>query len=452
MNRIPTVRYGSLAGSFAVLSLLILFFQNCTPQVASNSLVQPKKPSVNTGNVGSIPFAFDYSPDIISYMSCAQNETGGAGHLDNRFYSFKVGSYLDGSGLRLRQEFIDYMTNNFTYKDVLDPQSIRDALTSGTENKGTFIQLSVRESTPLATGVFYLGNVQSPPLYQAFNVMPSPWLNLSTDEFLPQLLDLFDDPTLSLTSLGTSQIQTYPLETTISYFMSQSGLYKELGAKDLREYLMDTSTNINKFLTVSFSIDTKVNSNIADWYVARSAPSSQSTNNLIRGNGFKLTFAADGSSRGAVKRASLSAIEELNLSETQAPAVPLNWDCNNTDYSLMIVSPRDAIKTDPASLCKAPDLTSGSYAPYLDLHNSIRKVLPESKWAILNVQDKCVVPIDLSVYNAPATPIYSLLPDCYGERDTYQVAYQLSTSCQEGVPMGGYVCPNFVSFCFKPTN
>lgn len=430
----------NLGKSFLFLFGLLVFFQNCGPQAAINSLQEPEVPHISDSNVGLIPFAFEYQPDMISYMSCSSSSFA----MDPRFYTFKVGSYSTGSGLKLRQEYIDYITNNFTYKGSLDDQVIRDSLTYGKNHNGALIQLALRRSTPLFYSIINRPQLNTPPLSEAYNLMPSTSLPLTNKEFLPQLVDLFKGNIDPITTMGTSQIQTYPLETTLRW---NWGPYTQTDARSLRTTLMTTTDNIKSYLTLSFSEDLATSAS-TDLFIARRA-SSPLSDNLIWGKGYSLTFAADGGGRTLSKQATLSSTTEVNLSETTAPAEPNVWNCNSTDYSLMIVSPRDAIVGDPASHCVPPDLTSASYN--LELHNKIRLHLPESKWAILNVTDRCVVPIEKTILDAPSTPNYNSLPDCYGDRALFSIDYEdpTATCVESSKGTGQYTCADFVSFCFK---
>ncbi len=96
------------------------------------------------------PFAFDTLVDTVSYMSCSGAESTAA---ESAYYTFRVGAYANGSGIRFSDEFLNATQD-------LSPMQRVESLGQNTQNRGSVLQLSVRKESSYVT-VFSEGSSAS---------------------------------------------------------------------------------------------------------------------------------------------------------------------------------------------------------------------------------------------------------------------------------------------------
>lgn len=414
-----------------MLAILVLTsFQNCSSQDFSNSLTQASASKVDASNMDKIPFAFDFVPNQISYMSCSRSadknssgQSSSTTHLNdpNVFYTFKIGAYGSG-GLALRREFIDFVKANFSNKGVLGDSEIQDALSYGTAHGGAALQLAIRGATPVTTKVYSVGEITEGITYKLFpqNVL------LTAKEFLPQMVSLFRNPSTRLNVLGSSSLQSYRLEAALH--PEQNSSYTELTSENMRQLLQTTNPEQSNLLAVTYSHDLRQPENSSSMWIARDTGST-SSDNRAWGSGYKLTFASD--MRISSKQSVIGSITEYNLS-TFEPTTSV-WKCPQS-FRYIIVSPQDRT----AYPCVEVTDESTLNAVQRDDLNKIRRHLTSGEW-IVDPIHQCV---------SPKRPNL----DCYGNRAFNPVAYTDSgTQC--GLDSNNLYlhkdCAEFVSFCFR---
>lgn len=430
-----------LIGGFIVASLAILLnFQNCSNQDLSNTLTQPSSSKVDSSNLDKIPFAFDFQADQISYMSCSRTndkkdqtdttpaQVASITHLNdpNVFYTFKVGAY-ENSGLTLRPEFIDFVKSNFTFKGVLNDSEIQDAFSYGSAHGGAAIQLAIRESTPIASQIQFVES-SSPTQGLSFQLLPANVL-LTFKEFLPQLISLFKNPKIRLTSLGSSSLQNYRLEGAI-HEESVEG-YNELTAEQYRSKLQSSTSTLSSLLALTYSKDLRLSENSNSMYIARSTPSTTS-DNRVWGTGFRMAFESD--PRMKWKKNVISSLQEYDLSTFEPTSS--TWTCPQW-FRFMIVSPLDKDTPGPAFCQEVPNESV--------LDDNQRKILKQMR-RHLNPSEWIIDPIHQCV-----SPKRSNL-DCYGNRAFNPIDYA-GRGSQCGLDSNNLYlhkdCAEFVSFCFR---
>lgn len=120
-------------GAFIYLIMIffgLLIFQNCS---------DPLELSEEDASTFSdkLPFAYDVKMDTFSYMSCADMTQT---NYDRRaIHTFHIGAYEEGSGVRLRQEFLD-ATSSFR------SSARADALSKSPTNSGAILQFAARNT------------------------------------------------------------------------------------------------------------------------------------------------------------------------------------------------------------------------------------------------------------------------------------------------------------------
>lgn len=436
-------------GKFAGISILLLIlviltsFQNCGTQDYSNTMTAPSGAVVDLSNADQIPFAYDYVANQISYMSCSHTNDSKDGvsaiatHLDNSntFYTFKVGAY-DTAGLTLRSDFINFVKSTYSFKGTLDDQKIKDALTFGTAHKNAALQLSVRDTTPIAAALFSPSALSGSPDKISkptdYNLFPYNRYIAST-EFQSQLVDLFKNPTKRLTALGTGTVP-YNLESALHYEKLPN--YTEYGSQQIRNFI-ESNSQI-KYLSVTYSEDPgEGGTSTSPEYLARSA-NPELSSNLAWGTGYQLKFTTPSSYPfgRSQKNNVLDKIQEVNLSLIKQPTTP-GWTCpSNLRY--IIVSPRDISDTGRYP-CKETDYKYLSLAQQ-KLYTILRRHLPIDQWGI-DVTNQCIYP------KQPGA-------DCYGGSNIKPIDYSKNTSTACGFDPGSNkyldtICAEFLSVCVR---
>lgn len=427
-----------------VMSLLVLIsFQNCGTQDYSNTLTQPSGTLVDLSNSDKIPFAYDFMANQISYMSCSRTADSKNGtkasttHLNNTntFYTFKVGAY-DTAGLTLRSEFISFVKDTYSFKGVLEDQKIKDALVQGGAHKNTSFQLSFRDATPIAAGIFspsaLSGTQNSISKTIDYNLFPYSRFIAST-EFQPELVNLFKNPNTRINTLGTGS-NPYKLESSLHF--EQLNAYLENGAQQIRNFI--SSSSQTRYLSVTYSEDPNGGGSpgTTTEYIARSA-NPEISSNLVWGTGYQIKFTTPSQSPflRPQKNNVLASVQELNLSVLNQPNTPL-WSCP-ASLRFIIVSPKDT-GIDGAYPCKETNfanLTSENQKKYAIL----RRHLPEDQWGI-DPGRQCIYPKQSG-------------SDCYGGSNIKKIDYSYNNGAACGQdPNDAYldtICSEFLSVCVR---
>lgn len=380
-----------------------------------------------TSQASSIPFAFDFRANQLSYMSCSRSNVQGPDNTFSSltslsdptvFYTFKIGAY-DDAGLGLRQEFINYVKNNFTSKGVLADSYITDAITAGTAHSGAALQLAIRDTTPIDRFLVSFENRDEPSIGISYNLFPERVL-LNMRDFFPQMIALFKTPGMRLSTLGTASLQQYKLESAIHFEQEQA--YQENTAEQVRQKLSTQSGPLSSLLTITYSKDLRYS---ASPYIARPFQTAAS-DNRVWGVGYGLKFISD--PRLQWKQNVIDSVQEYDLTTFEKTS---NWTCHQS-FRYIIIAAKDrgtygCIDRDPAQLntVQKQDLLK------------IRRHLIAEKW-IVDPVNHCVSP-------------KIARDDCYPNSSFREIDYRGATRC--GIDSNGRSlekdCPEFVSFCFR---
>ncbi len=428
------------SGFFVGIIIILTSFQNCGTQDYSDSLGLPSTPDVNANNADEIPFAFDYRVNQITYMSCSRskdkvgNLQSSTTHLNNPsvFFTFKMGSYptssMDAAGLTFRKEFIDYVIANLTHKGTITDTNIQNAITNATAHGGAALQFGIRESTPIASSLVYFSGGGSPVKSVDYDLIPQNLL-LTSNEFLPQLLQLFKKPLPRLTTLGTASLQTYRLEGAINY--QSLSHYDEMAAQQIRDQL-SSEAGLSQILTVTYSKDLRVVENLQTSYEARGTHSLDSSNR-VWGTGFNLKFqSATNGTRW--KENILKSVTESDLSNFNTMAAS-TWSCPS-HFRYLIVSPQDR---NPGGAYPCKDPNESQLTPQqMNTLTILRRHLPSSEW-IIDPEMECISPRKTHL-------------DCYGNRAFNPIDYYGSASRCGLDDNNNYLhrdCAEYVSVCLR---
>lgn len=448
MESIKKPSFSNLAlGGIILLTLVILTsFQNCGTQDYTNTIMNPTGTSVDSSNIDSIPFAFDFKINQISYMSCSRSSdkindslTASKTHLNNSnaFFTFKAGAY-DNAGLTFRSEFINYVKKTYTFKNQLSDSEIQNAIALGSQHSGSSIQLSVRGTTPISSAIFAPSTMVSnsssapPEVLKDYSLFPYN-SNLTTTEYLPQLVALFKNPTVRLNKLGTA----YPAKLESALHYEKISDYDEAGAQFIRNEIEGGS--YEKLLTVTYSYNLKAETGglqPPSAYIARSANTELSTN-LVWGSGFKVKFTSptDGWIRPQKNNVLLS-VKESDLSVLNQTSNSA-WTCP-PELRYMIISKKD-INVWSTSPCTDTSNGVGLNSVQLAQLNILLRHLPKEEWAI-DVLHQCIYPRKDS-------------DECYGSRNLKPVDYSKSgANCGYNGSDGSYYsksCAEFFSVCIR---
>jgi hypothetical protein len=115
-----------MVGGLIVAS--VAFFQSCSDPLLDMS--------EQSSFAEKLPFAYDTTLDTIAYMSCAGGTTSAN---RNAIWSFRVGAFASGNGIRLTDSFLN-STSTFSASQRAA------ALAESTKNKGAVLQLAVRQA------------------------------------------------------------------------------------------------------------------------------------------------------------------------------------------------------------------------------------------------------------------------------------------------------------------
>lgn len=426
--------FSALTGVVLGMLALITTFQNCSTQDFSNTLSQGSKDAngINESNAGSIPFAYEFKVNQISYMSCshsgdkepvAPNRLANPNNISdpNVFYTFKVGAYTplpneslnSNAGLSLRTAYLDYMKTTFSTNGSVPDKTIQDSLAYGTAHTGAALQIAIRNDRNLTA-------IIGAPMGQVtFSLLQN--VLLDKTEFLPQLSALFNSSNRPLTSLGTSSEVFYRMETALHF--EQDSLYQEYTAETLRSSLTTTAHNL---LALTYSENLRDIANKDIYHKARSVTTDE--NNRVWGTGFRVKFATD--SRVDQGQRVIGEVIPIDLSKLERTTD--SWSCPDA-YRFMIMSPQDPVPGMGGMLCQ--DMEENSLDPAKKVAmKRVRRHLPAAEWGV-NLDQRCVFPKNNNF-------------NCYANRAFKEVQYSTG-KC--GISGGIYLdksCAEFVSFCF----
>lgn len=328
---------------------LLFGFQNCADPL---ELANEDNASFNK----KLPFAFDTAVDTLSYMSCSGVDTG---YQQRAYYTFRVGAYEEGSGVRFTE---DYLSATANYA----PSQRAEAISQSSQNAGAVLQLSIRE-------------------YGHYDVLQGGGGSKDGEDY-NNLLAPLDSPVISEQIAGLAEGQR------VNYFSGIPGLdnrrlegsirfmKNESLAKDIRDKLEASSIVALTYGDVDGS----------DVRIAKGPDPAKS----VYGTGFRVSFGyghalATGAPTTAYQTGAIRRVPR-NLTETNlltGRTEMSQWSC---PYTFMIVRPQDLGTS--YGLGQAFCNTSAENPASTDpAYLAIRSVLRLEDWHV-DLTRKCVVP------------------------------------------------------------
>ncbi len=410
------------------LLLPLFLFQNCAgPLDIDDTEISPLASSVS--------HAFEFQADTIAYMSCDAGNT-----TDNSLFTFKVGAYNQGSGVKLTDSYIESLGNS------RDSDRI-DALVNSPANQDALLQLSVRNPTNL-TQTYGLGGFNEGTDFDNF------FYNLTTQNIVEELYSLERDDRLNYFNQGVAGVPGIAPEGIIRFNSSYNA------ARDLREQL---GGGLQLILGYGDELIPENNTFIKG--LDDGSPRGRSFNiNFGIGRGMTITPGSNQASftstfRGEATKV-LSFVTEQDLETNQT--ISGNWDCPER---LRFVIARPSSEGDTNISCginpldinkgfiqdSASSPTSHPTNPFQNYfsqeeYQAVRAVLPANQWTV-DLGRRCVVPKDPESADR-----------CYGEGgfdpnvnpdgNINYYATDDSGRCGSG-STNTAGCPHYVSICVR---
>ncbi|OFZ28581.1 MAG: hypothetical protein A2622_05675 [Bdellovibrionales bacterium RIFCSPHIGHO2_01_FULL_40_29] len=341
-----------------LVSGLVVFFQNCSPQQNTGLLGTLESPSTIADKVVTdAPFAYDLVVDTISYNSCVGeylNESGlhGLKIGANEGFVDSLGTGAVKAGLKLRSDFLEYVGTNVKPKypsTVITPAQIKNVLANSSLNKDVRVQFAVRKIADLSViqDIISPGSQTVPfSLPRDGLVIHSPLTddpvitNLTKNvQFAaggtvlsegPRLYNLQSEssPSPIQASFGFSNItdETFPLENAGTDNMGIAERY----AETVRNKFNLTSSE-KYILAITYGTLDAVGSETSGVDDGLSTPkrADDSDTSKAYGRSFALQFGLPTSPVAAGwKNVALKSVTESNLSDA-SPASGSRWDCRS---------------------------------------------------------------------------------------------------------------------------
>lgn len=395
-------KYRQVIISLGVVLSLVMVFQNCA---------EPLELSETDASTfaDNLPFAYDVKMDTFAYMSC---NTEVSSFEPRAVFTFRVGAYESGSGLRLSDDFVD-STKNYS------EQARAESLFRSPTNSGAILQLAIRNSSVdyqqillNSSGAVQLGKDVENYLNGA---------TLDSPGIATPLLALEEGKRLRYFS-GTPGLDGRFLEQSLRFnSVLKSVTDKMLGSTGSRVTLAYTQDN-----------------NPLNYFVR--GPDKNNLSRSIYGLEFRPTFAPPTriSDKATISTAQdrnriLQSLGVANIAEKTTKAETM-WSCP-PEYRYVIIRPEDAKAN--ANLCP---LTNWSYDnPPSGRERELevlRRVIRVEDYYV-NMSKRCIVPKDSANH-------------CYPSESTgIDIKYN-GTSCNDDPENDIYQCPNFVSVCVAP--
>ncbi len=358
-----------------------LLYQNCAPPAAEEDF--------SSQGTDDTPFAFDIKMDTIAHMTCTATNAA--------TFTFKLGAYLDGNGIGLSQEFMDYVGTD-------RPEQLLEVLRNSENNSVAQPQAAVRNSSG------------TNPYLSLYSVGGS-----NTHEIMGPLGA--DHYATSLALSGERRIRFF--RRVASAF--DRNVEFRMGAMGSLANLMGLRTQLEQGgqLTASFVDYQQPNS-------APLAPDPQEAGFRAYGRGYQLGFQADSNFEANHRRRMVSVTTKNMLDQS---TIPEQWNC----VHYRVIRLRDW-QADP-SLCPistdpAPTENRNS------LHEFTRRVLdPTAQHWYIHTREPAVAPLNVANCIVPKAPVDT----CYGNGNN-EVIYG-SQACDDTDQDGTNQCPHYLSIC-----
>ncbi len=437
--------FRSVGGVLGML-LLTVSFQNCgkagfdtelssTDESSSDLALTNKYGSNYATKVANIPFAYEATFDTISFNSCAYSQLP-ASSKKGGFYTIKAGAYTNKGGLKINDDFFQYMKDNFgpVYPNTeITRDEMKEYLSDSPVNKDTQLILGMRSASNFLSGYEKIKSSDN-------EAAGLPLLStLATAEILETALNQRVYNSYLSTGGGDGVYESYfPFSTELKNF-EMDMLWNSAPATV--DTIMDSFSSMRMILAYS------VKDSIAFDVLNPDTGSSLNSISKAYGRAYKLSFAAPykaGAHLGN-PRTTLSAVQEYDLLKSSTATG--TWTCD-AKKKLMIMRWQDVEKT-PA-LC--PPMTAAEMLANRAALAVVRRHLPADKWDVnLAVSQPCAVPKEgVSCYNEssivntisnvdnPNKVDYSLTMECF--QDNANITYSGGTRPNP-------LCAKFISFC-----
>lgn len=363
-----------------------------------------------------MPFAYDAVPDTLSYMSCANSPTNA---LPRAIYTFRIGSYADGSGLGFSPAIWPYMS-------TLKGSQRLKVLETMTQNVGTRVQLAIR-------------NGQNLQIVSTINSG-----NPSLDLDYTNLLSTLDSQGIIQRVASLSS-----LTQRINYFSGTSGLDNRLLEGSLRFVNSESlAQSVRNNMQSGYLLTLTYNQASANPVAAMQVTGSPQ--NRAYGRGYNLVFAIDSANYSSADNRVLDQVNEVDLATGLTAGTNVGaWECLPEDR-YMIVRATDWVANNLLCTPQSDEAMLSTDRPVREAKlNKIRRVLRNEDWFV-DVVNQCIV----------AKPTQNLGPNndaCYGPLPNgYSIAYNNNiinaidsfATCTQA-SAGTTICPHYVSVCTR---
>lgn len=383
---------------------LVLIFQNCAEPLELSETDQ----STFSDN---LPFAYDVKMDTFAYMSCNTESTA---FEPRSIFTFRVGAYEEGAGLKLTDEFLK-STKNYT------AQARKEALYRSPTNSSAILQLAVRNSSVD---------------YQQILLNSSGAVQLGKD--IENYLNsaTLDSPGVSANLLALEE------NKRIRYFTGTPGLDGRFLEQSLRfnQVLKSVTDKMQgstgSRVTVAYTQD----NNPLNYFVR--GPDKNNLARSVFGVEYRPTFAPPIrlSDRNFIATAKdrnriLQSLGVVKIAQKNTTPETM-WSCP-PEYRYVIIRPEDA-RANP-NLCPLANWTFDNPPTGREKELEILRRVVRIEDYYVNMSKRCIVPKDTA-------------NNCYptdNESYTFNIQYN-GTSCNDNPETGVYECPNFVSVCVAP--
>lgn len=399
-------------------AVLMLFFQNCGKAGfdadlessgsygMSDAALTAKYGASAASKVQSAPFGFDVDVDTITYNSCADPSL--KSYANRGFFSVMLGSY-DTGGVRINQEFFDYVNSNFSPiygNSTISENQYKSILADSPANAGALPTAAVRVKNSL-TDIYADGNL------------------LIDKDIVPMSANLTHS--LLLDTLFTNY------GTTVSYFPF---------APERRNFEAKLTFNTDEFQADTFRSLLSSDAVLALTYlldnskeIYRIRPDSGYPTTRAYGKAYSMHFVKPLAS-GVVVDDSVPArivggIEVINLE-------------NGNSGGMLTCSYYTVVRrADAAARC--PAMTQAQMISHKVELMKLRRHLRADQWDV-NPAVGCVVPKHTSCYKEENLQSYNLPEVLY---DPSQECHSPTNTSQIGTPIKSK-CAHYVSVCTKP--
>jgi len=449
-----TIDLSSSRSRFVLLTggLLSCFLSSCAPQ-GTGILGSSTSFSTQLDNaIVQAPFAYDITPDTISYNSCnPYSATSDASSLKaikigaSQGFTDQNGGGLVQGGLKIKTEFLQYIGRKFSPlsgKSTITSGQVLDVLSKSPINASAYLQFSVRQKYDLKLRPDLLNAAANPTLSLATPVRDAAVFSTTlssgqTGSLLTKDLVFTTSGTplvegrriYSISesvaanpiegSLGFNKLsdESYPPTTSTDFAESFLGVAEYYSHK-IREDFNTSDSKTKLILTATFagpnaeglSLNPSVGTSMST--IAQLIRPS-ATASLAYGRGYELTFSAPKPTSGTTALAAgwiktnLTSVKEIDLST--GSSVSSSWTCEN--FLITLSSQWDNKKLFEPTC--APMLQSDELARS-DVLKRIRRHYNEREWNVGLFYPKNIEPTvsrsKLSVCIAPKSTVSCYLP------------------------------------------